>query len=450
MTRVLVPSVLALCLVGTWLAPMGFAAPAPTFSEVVVIEDDEADYGGGQAVGHLDLQYVYVTEKFLYDAERQEEKGSFLVFRIQTRNLGDMPCGGGAKYEIHFKLGGADKNDTAEVSRTAPGGNQGCAYSGGPGTNIVAGRDVFLIISEPALAIGPGTLLTDFWVQSFQVAGTTASPSQDVAPRPNNQAPADAPMGDLKQYTAMGVFPFITATQLTPLEQYSVGGQEVKYEFEFTTHPELGQDNVRVRFDYPQGWSISPSQGRTGADPEGQVTTIGGAPRAFSFTTSATGIVNEGDMAHIVMKVITDAGGYAEVMTMTTVSGPKVVDPNLLIDLVTKGPFTAGDETTIRFTASLLDGGVLESTVFSIDVLQGARRIGTVKAHDTGNGSYEARFVFPSEGAYTLDIYQSSLKPSPHQEFQVTAEGGGIVPGPGVALLLFGLLGAAWYRRRNR
>jgi hypothetical protein len=198
-------------------------------------------------------------------------------------------------------------------------------------------------------------VISDVWAFSSTVVGGQTF-VHDAAPQDNSNSPsvsAVKPSVPLLSYNALGVFPFITVEPMTPLEQYSVNGAEVQYKFQFFSHPELKDDNIRVRFQIPEGWTLSPSRGSTGADPEGQMSGgSNGEPVEFAFTASATGIVNDGDVATIVMDVITDAGGHVQILTHTTVSGPKISDANFTLDLTSKGPFKAEDETAIRFTAA--------------------------------------------------------------------------------------------------
>lgn len=457
MPRLLIPAVGFLLLVAA-SAPVVSAAATPNFYEGVVIEDTDGDFA---AAGHLDIVALYVGEKFGFDPEKKVLKGNQVGFRLEVRDIGSFGvpfCGVEVMYRIQLKVDGVDKNATVHL--TSPPGTDAKNCIATPGTGSTGpisliGNSIVLTLPSESLGVVPGSVLSDFWAYSMASNGplTGNAMAQDTAPGDNRNAPTGAPLApseSLGSYTAVGVFPFITAVPLVPTEQFSVNGGEVEYAFQFFSHEQLSDDNIRVRFEIPDAWTLSPSRGTTGVDPEGQLAGgSGGTPVEFSFTTSATGIVNEGDVAAVVMHVITDAGGYQQVIATTTVAGPKISDPNLTFDLTSKGPFTAEESSTIRFSAShpTID---LAGQTLSIDVYSGTRRITTLTAKPVGGGVYEVVYAFPSDGEYRLDVYISSMKPSPHQEFTVSVEKGGLAPGPGfVTILLVALLGVAGYLRRN-
>ncbi len=449
MARFLLPiAILFTLIVGVALVPTVSAKAEPMFFESVIVEDTDADFAGQ---GHLDIVAVYAGEKFVFDPEKRILKGNHILFRFQLADTA-VNCGTLARYDVEFMVDGAAKNATAFLTTEAPGiGDSACNKKPGAGTQLI-GASLLVAVSSESLGIAPGSVISDVWAYSSIVAPTGLT-VQDIAPQDNANTPsgqATKPSGTLLSFTSVGVYPFLRVVPLTPTEQYSVNGGELEYAFQFFSHEAISNDNIRVRFEIPDSWTLSPSRGTTGADPEGQLSGgSAGSPVEFTFTTSSTGIVNEGDVANIVMHVITDSGGYERINTVTTVSGAKITDPNLTFDLASKGPFKAEDASTIRFSAShpTID---LAGQALSIDVYQGTRRITTLTAKDVGAGVYEVQYSFPDSGEYRLDVYISSMKPSPHQEFTVSVEKGGLAPGPGfMTILLVGLLGVAGYLRRN-
>lgn len=451
MARFLLPiAILFTLIAGASLVPTVSAAATPQFFETVVVEDTDGDFEGR---GWVDIVAVYVGEKFGFDPEKRILKGNHALFRFELAAIQPLTCSVVYRYDVEFMVDGAAKNATATMSTSAPStGQDSCSLKPGAGTQII-GNSLVTAVPSDSLGIMPGSVISEVWAHS-SIVGPAGLITQDVAPFDNANAAspsATKPGGTLLSYTAVGVYPFLRVVPLTPTEQYSVNGGEVEYAFQFFSHEAISNDNIRVRFEIPDGWTLSPSRGTTGADPEGQLSGgSAGSPVEFTFTTSATGIVNEGDVANIVMHVIADSGGYERINTITTVSGAKITDANLTFDLASKGPFKAEDASTIRFSAShpTID---LAGQALSIDVYQGTRRITTLTAKDVGAGVYEVQYSFPDAGEYRLDVYISSMKPSPHQEFTVSVEKGGLAPGPGfLTILLVGLLGAAGYLRRNR
>lgn len=440
---------------GAAVVPSASAAATPTFFEATIVEDTADDYAGRS---WADIVAVYVSEKFAFDPEKRIMKGNFLIFRVELGSPDPpIPCTTSVQYDIHFTVDGAEKLVTGVVATDSPASQSNpCGrIPGAGGSAPVQFLGSSLIIAVPSADFGlvPGSVIGEVWASSATIGGPSPI-VHDIAPFDNTNTPsgqAAKPAGPFLSYTAVGVFPFLQVVPLTPTEQYSVNGGEIEYAFQFFSHEQVSNDNIRVRFELPDGWTLSPSRGTTGADPEGQLSGgSGGSPVEFTFTLSSTGIVNEADVAEVVMHVITDAGGYAQIKTLTTVSGAKITDSNLTFDLSSKGPFRAEDESTIRFSAShpTID---LAGQALSIDVFQGTRRITTLTAKDVGAGVYEVTYTFPDAGEYRLDVYISSMKPSPHQEFTVSVEKGGLAPGPGfMTLLLVGLLGVAGYLRRNR
>jgi hypothetical protein len=431
--------------------PSASAAATPSFQETVVVEDTDGDFAGREA---LDIVAVYVTETFGYDPEKKILLGNNVVFRIEVVSPDAVTCGTMAKYEVLYKVDGAEHNASASVFNNPSNVQSPCSPAVSPGANRV-GNSLIVVMPAASLGVVPGSQLTDFWARSSvgPYNGAGSFTDQDIAPNDNANSPSPpgtVPTEGLLSYTSIGVFPFINVVPSVPTEQYSVNGGEVEYAFQFFSHEGLSSDNIRVRFEIPEGWTVSPSRGSTGKDPEGQLSGgSGGTPVEFTFTASSTGIVNEGDVANVIMHVITDSGGYQKVVTTTTVSGAKISDANLTFDLQSKGPFTAEETSTIRFKAEhpTID---LAGETLSIDVYSGTRRITTLTAKPMGAGVYEVMYSFPGQGEFRLDFFISSMKPSPHQEFTVNVEKGGLAPGPGFAMiLLIAFVGVAGYLRRN-
>lgn len=439
------------------LVPVVAAKPDPRFFEAVVVEDIEGDYlAPGNGV--LDIVGVHVSEKFAYDPDRRA--GDFeYVFRFQLREL-TMACPARIRLDVNFKVDGDSKPPIFARIMTPSTGDAACQVlpDGGSGpVTIVRGlASVEVAVPQSSLGVASGIAganLTAFTAQSFQLVdeGGQNRVSHDVAPHDNQNAPSNTlPTTGLKSYTSIGVFPFVTVAPVTPLERYSVNGGEVKYIFQFISHPDLSDDAIRVLFTIPEGWQLSPSQGTTGANAEGQLTGgSAGQPRDFAFTASSNGLVNEGETYDIFMTVITQSGGHVFVPTRTTISGPRISDPNYTFELLTPSGLVAEESNEIRFSVGTALGP-LEGARLSIDISKPGGAHQTVDATSVGNGTYKAVYTFPAEGTYILDVYVSSLKPSPHQEFTVEV-GGGSAFASGLAWLgALTALGAAFLRRRPR
>jgi hypothetical protein len=443
--RTLVPFVLVLLI--AVFVPSATAKAEPKFFENVVVEDTDGDF---QTNGALDIVGVHISEKYQYDSDKQQGQDT-LTLRIQVRKLSDIQCTTVIRYDVAFKVDGAAKNFYAGVTTLSPSDRNACALVGADSSGNVSVRgseeSVYLILGRDQVGAPVGSVLSGFYATSAIMTQAQKIPG-DVAPMDNTNAPSDtAPTTGLKTYTSVGTYPFITAIPTTPIQQYSVGGSEVEYNFDFVTHPDLKDENIRVRFDFPTGWTISPSQGRTGNDPEGQLTASnGGLPRAFSFTLSSSGAASEGDQVSVIMEVITDSGGHLLIPTTTTVSGAKIEDPSLNFTLLTPGPFKSGETSPVRFKVANESGPI--AAVVSVDLILKDKRVSTT-ALTLADGVYSGTVNFPSEGTYTLDAYLSSLKPSPHQSFVVKAEDGGFAPGLPVWSLVVLLGGIALWRRRQ-
>lgn len=432
------------------LVPSVAAKPAPRFFETVVVEDVDGDYAA-PGNGALDLVGVHVAEKFAYNPDQRQ--GDFsLVVRWETRAPREMQCGSTIAYSVQFKVGSATKTVEAQQTSPPPPGNAACIpVPTAPA--ILTPFGIEIGVSSATLGIAPGTNITGFVGWTSTVSGDQKV-RQDVAPYDNRNAPyapnEPLPSAGLRSHMSIGVFPFVTVAPVTPPEQYSVNGGEVKYIFQFISHPELSDDAIRVLFAIPEGWQLSPSQGTTGPNPEGQLTGgSSGQPRDFAFTASSNGIVNEGEAYDIYMTVITQSGGHVYVPTRAVISGPRISDPNYTFELLTPSGLVAKESNEIRFSVGTALGP-LEGARLRIDVSKpgGARQ--TVDATSVGNGTYKAVYTFPGEGTYILDVYIASLKPSPHQEFTVEVGGGGAFSSGLAWLGAVTALGAAFLRRRSQ
>ncbi|MBI2077631.1 MAG: hypothetical protein HYT80_04555 [Euryarchaeota archaeon] len=419
-------------------------AAAANFDETTIVTDTADDFAGD---GSLDIVAVHIAERYRYNVEERRGDDTIAV-RFQMRSVDDLKCGSAIKVELTFMAGGQAKKVAGGVAN-AFAGQAGCVKS----ANDITGKTVFdatsitVIVAKAALGLTDGTSLTGIYAISYLVSAAQ-DVGEDVAPHPNQNAPQSAPpTSGMLSHVLVGNFPSVTVTPITPLEQFSVGGQEIKYQFAFASHPMLRDENLRVRFTMPQGWTVSPSQGRTGADPEGQLTAANdGVPRDFSFSLSATGIAEEGDVVPVLMQVISDRGGLVNVTTLTTVSGAKIPAPNPTIGLLTPGPFETGSQERRLSVANL--SGPLSNIRFALEVTKPGQRA-TYDAEALGNGTFKATVNFKSEGSHTVDGYISSLRPSPHQQFVVQVEDGGLAPGPGVPLFLV-VVGLAVLALRRR
>ncbi|HLE47138.1 MAG TPA: hypothetical protein VI818_02485 [Candidatus Thermoplasmatota archaeon] len=416
------------------------------FDEVTVVTDTEGDF---MADGALDIVAVHIAERYRYILD--EKRGDDVVaVRFELRSHNDLKCNTAARYDLVYDAGGP-KTIAGGMSSAFSTGSNGCV----PQPNDITGKttidstgSLVVTVAKATLGLVDGAELKGLYAISYSSSGGQAV-AQDVAPHNNNNAPQSAPPPTGRQnYFLKGTFPYVTVAPSTSLNQYSVGGQEVKYSFKVATHPELRDENIRVRFQIPPDWSVAPSQGTTGADPEGQFTAANdGTARDFAFSLSATGIANEGDVVPVIMEVITDRGGHANITTLTTVSGAKITDPNLTISLLTPGPFDTGTSEVRMSVANAT--GPLNNIRFALEVTKPGHR-STYEAENVGNGTWKALVNFKDAGSYTVDAYVSSVKPSPHQTFVVQVEEGGLAPAPGMPMILLLVAGLALWRLRSR
>lgn len=442
------------------LVALGFVMPSgqakdgdPLFFETTVVQDTPGDYQENQA---LDLLAVHLAEKYAYDVDEKTGQ-DILTTRFEVASVRDVVCETEIRFELFFRGASNATRVYAGLTTYPPlGGSYRCQPRGVAGSGPVfvdaKGRGVTVQVPVSILGIVPGTALSGLYAQSSLRVGDEFV-VQDVAPWDNGNLPyaGNPPVAGLPSYVANGTFPFFSVEPLDALEQTSVGGEEVKYEFHLVSHPALIDDLIRIMFHHPEGWSVSPSLGEPGPPPVGVLSGGGGGePRAFAFRLRADGPANEGEAALVVMEAISDSGGHVRVATTTTVSGPKIVDPMLSFSLLTPGPFTAGETSLLRFGLVDLGRGVFDPRVV-VDVLKDGAPIASVAAEPSGEGVFEAAITFPTEGRYMIDVYLAHLRPSPHQEFEVSVESsGGRVPGPGAWALLIVLSLTLWLAgRRN-
>lgn len=443
----LIPGLLLLGGLAT-LPPLASAGAAQYF-ETAVARDTANDF---QSHAALDLVAVYFSEKFQFNKD-DRTGADVLVIRWEPRSLAQHTCGSTARYEARLKAGGQARTLYAGITSTPSTGSDSCVIRAADGSGIVKVNDTSIMLTVPrsTLGVNVNDTITGICALSAVMApAPVGQPEyQDVVPHDNTNAPQSACPTTLPSYTLRGVFPFVTVEPVDGLFRYSVNGGEVEFDFNIASHPALTDDQINVYFDVPDGWSVAPSQGTTGSDPVGSFTGgSNGVPRPFSFSVSNTQGASIGDTAQIGMLVISDSGGQVNLTALVEVSGEKIEDPSLNVELLTPGPFKAGETSEVRVRFAY-DADALSGATVKMDLIQGTKRVGTFAATEKQNGTYAALVQFPGAGAYTLDAYLASERPSPHQAFLVQVEkSGGLLPGLSgwmTVLLLAGL--AAWRRQ---
>lgn len=435
--------------------PSSHAKPGdPLFFETTVVKDAPGDYLSNSA---LDLVAVHVSEKYAFDVDKRVGH-DIVTVRFEVASVRGVACQTEIRFELFFKGASNATHVFGGLTTYALLGNSSyrCQPRGVPGSGPVvidpAGLGVTVRVPAASLGVVPGMVLSGLYAQSSLRVGNEFV-VQDIAPWDNRNLPhtGNPPSAGLATYVANGSFPFFSVYPTGPLKQYSVGGQEVKYEFDFVSHPALGNDLLRIFFQYPDGWSVSPSLGQPGPPPVGVLSGgPGGELRPFAFRVWADKPVDESDAAAVVMEAISDSGGHAIVTTTTAVSGSRIVDPALIFSLLTPGPFESEGTSLLRFSILSISGGPVDARA-AVDVSSERIPITSADADSVGGGVYEVATEFPRAGQYTIDVYLPDLKPSPHQEFELTVESRGRgAPGPEASYLIvaFGL-GFLMVRRRR-
>lgn len=445
---------LTLALAATILAvPTAPAVPAPAqFFETTVVADTPSDFS---ANGALDIVAVHVAEKYSFDIDNSTGRET-VQFRIELRNREEFrniaaPLGETKfTYILGYKVGGTAAVHSVEMSTTCSAGTGGpdCTPPRVPAPHAThQDFGVTVIIDAVANGLVPGATVTDVYAMSATSAGGSLV-YQDLAPKDNanvseGQEPTPAVFGD--PIVLQGTYPFIEAQPKGPSNRFAVPGNEASYVVQFRTVEGLvGVDTVRVFYQAPEGWTITST-----VEPPAITVQGGGEEFDLGFSAKAPQFAKVGDTATIILEaILTKAGGRALMATTTTVTEARISDPLYSFDLATKGPFKAGDESSLRASVQR-DGVPLLYHSVKMDFVKDGQVTDTVTATGGSDGSYAANYTFPSSGAWTVDLYVADFLPAPHATFPVEVQGdGGGLPGFEVVAALGALALAFLWRRR--
>jgi hypothetical protein len=445
--------------VGLILGMSPAQAKGPLFFEKILIKDDANDFQNGA----LDLDNVYLSEIYAFDEENNVASDR-VVLRIETTAFGDLqecqaqhPYGYvetcQVRYDAHFRVAGADKDLFAIID--PPMGATCCKVNR---SNTAVGFDpagVKLILDRTALGLFPGLTIDHLYVTSSLVAGPPARPQQqagDRAPGANNNLPYDQASGIdtlfAEPFTLAGTYEFFTIEARDGLHRDSVGGQSVRWDFKIAPTAGVREDTIRIRFDVPKGWSVSPSRGSTGLEPKGLLTGLSeGTIADFALTASANDLVNEGDQVSILMRVYSSSQGFKMVPLTVRVTGAAIDSPDYVFHWGDIGGLKAGRDSHLRF--QILDrlGQARLGLPVEVDFLQQGRRVATVPAV-ADDGGYRVDYAFPSAGTWTVDAKVLRLEPHPHGALTIEVAKSAGAPGLGWLLVVGVLVGTAATARR--
>lgn len=447
---------LPLFLVALLLVPTNVSAQ-PAFYETVLVVDEPDDFPQGA----LDIKGLFVKEVYPYDSI--EGKGrDLVVIRLEPRSLPDSSqCFVAAaqvsqqvcsiRYDIHFEVAG---HPHSQFVKFGPQGSapRCCPIEESSGAVAFNQSSVLFLLDRVDVGLVPGAAITKLYATSAFVRGDQTQKG-DRAPGNNDNLPYDQRPEISNEfappYQVRGTFPFFDVEVLDGLVRNSVGGQQVKFSFKIKPTSGVVDDTIRVRFDTPEGWSITPSRGTTGADPTGLITGISaGMAVAFDVSASANDIVNEGDLAPIGVHFHSASEGHVFMIATVRVTGSYIEDADYAFQVRDSGPFEAGSTATLRF--SILDDALEPRAGLPVDAVfsKANRRVATVPAEPKGE-SYEATYTFPSPGTWNVILALRGPTPAPHTAFTVEVEGQGGAPGIGLPVTLGLLALAALASRRN-
>lgn len=454
MKRVTITAVALLLVLVSWGAGSTQASQGKQYYEITAATDTPDDFSSPAHNGALDIVAVHVLEKHRLDGD----SGSDVVqFRLELRNrddistyLGNVPI----EYVIGFKVNGEARTYnltmTQDCAIPPPPQGETCDDPKVPSPHFTtqAGGVIFSLDAESE-GLVPGATVSEVYAASAtDVAGNKAY--QDVAPGDNANQPAGpelAPAETGGPLTLVGVYPFLGLESTDDLNLYLVPGGEDFLDVTFViTDDFTGLDRIVTGFDAATGWSI---EGNLGNDFS---VTAGGQRIDYSITVKAPPLAQEGDATAIIMDaVLVGLGGHVVLPFTASVTAAKADLPGYNITLATPGPFKEGDVSTVHAAVSK-DGQALSRHEVKADFVQGSQSK-TITGKETEEaGVYEFAYVFTNAGDWTVDVYVSEFKPSPHRQFQVqvNGEGGGLLPGFEVAALVVAAMLAMGLARRRR
>jgi hypothetical protein len=436
-----------LLLLATMLASTPTAAQAsPAYFEKQLFTDASNDIN----VGGYDILGVYATERFRFQFDTAYVPlGDGIFFRIVPRNIDENPNSGLMRYHIHYTLNGQSRETWADV-----GVDQGVAVVKESNASFaqVKNKEVIIVVGYDMATLTTPSV-TSVWAATSAIVG----PQRvwfDVAPRDNQGAPAGtsatAP-ATTGSYTIRGPFPFVRVDPASPLRLNSVQGAEVRFAFRVVPDANVSGELVRFLFTKPAGWAIEPSRGEGGANPIGSLPNIGPLPVDFSVSVNAPLAPPIGTLVAFPMEMVSGSGSHQVFNLTVNVTGPKILDPNYSFQAASALKAKQGETARLLFTV-LNDGAALDNeSLVSADFIKDGQVVATVDGRRQTPEAHEIAFNFPSEGDWTIDVYVSSLKPSPHQEFAIKVSSGGVagLPGPSGPLVVLALVALALVLRRR-
>lgn len=437
--------------------PASSQSAGSAFYERIVLTDEPDDYA---ANGGLDIVAVHASEAYSFDFERRTEKdGNTVNFRIEVAALDALVSQTTPRFHLFLDANGSAQNLWVDLVYEGGSGGCQCWTVGSTSAGVTGGMNstsVSVRIPYSLFGSSVGAELGGVWAAT-SLGGGEDRVFQDVAPMDNGGLPAGGPEtpspGSTANVTLEGPFPYVQLVPKGSLERFSAEGAAVTYPFQVEPHPQLNGEMVMMFFEIPAGWTVEPSRGSSGANPTGQVTNLnGGTQLGFDVTVSAASFPELGTEAVVNMTLVSTSGAHQTVEMVTSVSGPKLNSSEYQFDLMSPARAEAESTTKLEFRVLLANGSALPAgAAVKVDMMRQGEVVETVPTTADGNGTYIASYAFPSEGEWTADAYISNLRPSPHQEFTIQVESGGVLPGPGLFALLAGVLGAAFlaYRRRT-
>lgn len=444
------------------MLPLALVATAPVaaaeafYYETTIITDAPDDFSTAAHNGALDIVGVHVSERYSLSGGGYASGGAgseVIWFRVEVRDRGQFETYTGnvpVEYTLGFKVGGQEVVTTVRMTQTcSPNPTQGivCTPPAVEAPHFTTDTlGIVFVFPREATGMLPGVAITDVYAASATVQGETPA-YQDVAPSDNANRPAGGSLDASEfggPYTLVGSFPFFTLERTSPLLRPVVAGGTAEWNYRLTMHPQHnGLDRIILQLAGPPGFTFENNVGND------FVVSQPGEVVDMTITGKAPATAQPGEPTTVGLDVaILQLGGHQTDSFATQVTGPKATVPEITFNLDTPGPFTAGDLSTLKATVLRNEAPMARFGV-SYDFIQAGAVVATVRATESADGVYDANYVFPSSGEWTVDVYVSELAPAPHQEFSVTVKGAEGAPGPGLGVLV-ALAAAVVFTRRQR
>lgn len=454
--------------------PPAAASATASFYERVLVADDVDDYR--HANGALDLDSLFVSETYRFDPAT--ETGVDLVtVRLTPRKLDDIVfCSTPPvdettvalcqiRYDVYFQSGGQGRHVNATFAYQYTDKGQGAAVVSANVTARSNITSVFFVLPRDAFGLVPGSHIEKLWATSSLVQDD-AQTVQDRIPGDNKNTPANPELHPefaalyAPNHQLQGTYDFFLVLPESPLHQRSAEGRAVRFDFSIVPTSGVSGDLLRIYWETPPQWSITPSRGDTsGGRARGMLTDLSyGDAMPFSFTATSSDLVEAGQQYTVVMHVTSSSGGSQYVPVIILVTGARFESPDHVFTLLTPGPFQAGTSQLLRVGLTDAAGAPFTDAHVGFELRREGQKVALVPP-TLQDGSWNALYPFPSAGRWTLDAYLEDVEPSPHKSFPLIVEPSG--PSPAGALAMGALAGIPlllagagvlilWRRRRSR